>query len=195
MKSLGSYAKVKRILKKNYGIAGRRVGITLAKEMRKAIRGGKFEPNSRFTIAFKGSTKPLAGPHGRLFKAITYKVKGVSDLNNAILIGVMKENTFANIAKAVHDGAKIKVKARMSMLFKAVLAAARGRGMVRSRRGLELLHRFRDDATISAPRVGSELIIPPRPFAKVVAESSKTKELIAAEYRKALARIVAELAK
>ena len=196
MKSLGDFPKVQKAISREYSIAGRRVGIVLAKEMRAVIRGGHMPDNHPVTVAFKrGSSKPLAGTTGRLFKAITYKVSGVSDRNNVVLVGVMRSNGAANVARIVHEGTKIKVTPRMSLLFKAVLSAARGKGAVRSARGQELLNDF-DDATggmIAPFRVGTTLIIPPRPFAKVVLENPKTRRLITREYSKALERAVAKL--
>ena len=196
LKALGSFGKVKKALAKEYGIAGRRVGINLAKEMRKVIRSGMAPPNSKLTIGFKGGkSKPLVGATpSRLFKAVTYKVSGVSDRNNVILVGVMRMHGMANVAKIVHEGASITVSKRMSLLFRTVIAASRGKGTVRSVRGQELLEEFKDN-NVNAPNPGTELIIPPRPFAKVVMQSPKTRVLIINEYKAALARAIHALSK
>lgn len=191
MKSLGSFAKVKKALTSAYGRAGQRVGIRLAAAMRNVIRSGNLPANSSFTTAFKrGSTKPLVDT-GRLMKAITYKVSGD---RNFVEIGVMKQNNAANVARIVHEGTAITVTPRMSMLFKAVLAASEGRGSVRSVRGQELLASYRG-YTVKPPRVGTILVIPPRPFGKIVLDDPASRVIIQAEYQRALAHAVDKLTK
>ena len=106
----------------------------------------------------------------------------------------MRSSGAANVARIVHDGAKITVTPRMSLLFKVVLAAAQGRGQVKSARGRELLDKF-NDAPIGPPTVGTILTIPPRPFALMVLTDPGTRTIIVNEYTAAMKRAMAELAK
>ena len=96
-------------LKSELSAASAEVGNYGVSEIKKGIVSGKnFAPNHPYTIAKKGSSKPLIDK-GDLLGSVTYDVFN----QNSVFIGVKKESGTANIA-AVHEfGCTIKVTPKM----------------------------------------------------------------------------------
>lgn len=144
----------------------RRLGLILSARMRRKIRGGVPPKNSPLTIALKGSSKPLADK-GRLFKSITWKIEGTGTTRQ-LRVGVIRtDDEGANVAKIVHEGARIVVTPKMSRLFSLVSSYTLGRPTPTLHgRALELATRAK--GVVYPMRVGSVIVIPPRPFARMV---------------------------
>lgn len=202
VKAMRNPGKAGTVFHQEFRRAGRRIGKVLEKEMRKVIAAGISPANAGLTVDLKGSSKPLAGPGGRLFKAITSTVGG--DLgdgrtrrggggNMFIAVGVMRTHEAANVAKLVHDGSRpFTVTPKMAGLFRAISAATMGHAVsLRSERANQIASHARKP--IQPLRVGTTLQIPPRPFAKVVLEASTTPDLILDEFRAAMLKAMKRL--
>ena len=203
VRSMREPGKAGTVFHQEFRKAGRRVGNVLERDMRRVIRSGMPPAQAGFTSDVKGSSKPLAGPGGRLFKAITSEVGGElgdgrtrrgggGDLT--IAVGVMRTHEAANVAKIVHEGSKtFTVTPRMAGLFRAISAASMGKAVaLRSERAHQILANIQKP--IAPLRVGTQLMIPPRQFAKVVLEASSTPDLILDEFRAAMVRALKRLA-
>ena len=159
--------KFQRRLQKEFNIAALVVGTKITAKMRKVIQGGVSPENSQFTQQIKGSSKSLVD-EGRLFKAITHRVtKDSTGLPNAIYIGVIRSSSSANVARIVHGGAKIRVTRRMQILFGVLAAISRGKDRRTTSPRAEELRSRATTATFFPLREGTELVIPPRPFAAI----------------------------
>lgn len=194
MRALRQPSRARDVFEQEYRRAGRRVGKVLEGRMREVIQSGHMPANAGLTADLKGSSKPLVGPGpgARLFKAITSEVRGSLD-DMTISVGVMRTHEEANVARIVHEGTRpFTVTPRMAALFRAIAAFTAGRAVtLRSERAQQIAEYARKP--IAPLRVGSRLVIPPRPFAKVVLEASSTRDLVLDEYRAAMLRALNRL--
>lgn len=182
-------AKFRAALKMHYNRAALIVGQSIAGMMRQEIRAGVAPPNAPMTTQMKGSTKPLVDRF-QLGKAITHKVSG--EYNQIVSIGVMRTHASANVALLVHNGTKITVTPKMSMLFKILNQASRGRrAKVTSARGQQLLQASKGE--IPALKEGTVLTIPPRPFVAHVAANPALGEMVKQRYTDAMKRAIDDM--
>lgn len=160
-------SKRDRLIREATSRTYKRLGLILSARMRRKIRSGVPPKNAPLTVALKGSSKPLADS-GRLFKSITWKIENEGGPLRQLRVGVIKtDDETANIAKVVHNGARIVVTPKMSRLFSIVSRATTG-GSVPSLHGRALKLVSRAKGPVFPMRVGSVITIPPRPFAKMV---------------------------
>lgn len=119
--------KMTPILRKHMERANTLNGIKAVEQIRTGISKGGFEKNADLTIAIKGEDKPLIGKSvggagGQLRQAITWKT--VKKLT--VFVGVLKINSFYNIAAIVHEGGQFKVSDKMRMMFHYLWLASVG---------------------------------------------------------------------
>lgn len=198
MVALRHPGRAERVLRKHYRWTGRFVGIRLSKWMRDLIRGAHpghaFAPNAEMTKELKRSSKPLID-QARLFKSATHRERG--DWNETIEVGVLRTSGSADVARIVHDGAKILVTRRMARLFHALYLITSGRdpnAPLTSSRGFELLQAY-DRTGGVAPRLieGTTLVIPPRQFASVMVRDPELKRFVEKAYSTAIKEAIHEL--
>lgn len=87
--------------------ANQRIGIQFQARARRAIRDGKYHPNSPITVILKGSSKPLVNK-GDLVQQISYD----QPTWNEVRVGLIKQKTGAkpiNLGHILHEGATIDV--------------------------------------------------------------------------------------
>jgi hypothetical protein len=106
-------SKFTKTVEKHMSKATKLNGALAVAAIRRNIKSGKFEPNQALTVAVKGSNKPLVDSGHHLYGAITWK----SVAPDAVFVGVLMTNESYNIAKALHDGVRIKVTPAMRGLF------------------------------------------------------------------------------
>lgn len=173
--------KFRRHLARELIVAGRRVGRDIKKLLVAQIRSNMPPPNSPFTNSLKPRRKTLQSRHN-LPKAIKTKVSG-SVLDLTISVGVHRDHPMAPVAKITHDGAKIVVTAKMERFFHLLfMASISPRITVSSVRGQELLSRAR--GIIAPLKQGTQLIIPPRPWARTVYNRAQTQQMVEKHFRK-----------
>lgn len=107
--------KMDATLKKHLRRASAINGKLAEKAARKVLSGGAsgIERNADLTIALKGGNKPGIGFTAEMFRAITSKVTGDTE----VFVGVLRTESAFNIAKIVHDGATIPVSPAMRGMF------------------------------------------------------------------------------
>lgn len=181
--------KFRKRLSKEFNRAAFVVGSKTAATMRKVVSGGVDPVNSQFTSQVKGSTKQLVDS-GRLFKAITHRVtKGSGGLPGAIHVGVVRSSPRANVAVIVHRGAKIRVTRRMQLLFGVLSAISLGKSRkLTSPRAEELASK--PGAFYFPLREGTEITVPPRPFAAITFADPRIRAMAQREFALALRRAV-----
>jgi len=105
----GASARIKREI----GNATSANGRLAVKAIRKVIQGGMSPANAPLTVLIKGSSKPIAGVSGELFKAIACEKINAYTAE----VGVRKGDPEANSAIVAHEGARIKVTGKMRAMF------------------------------------------------------------------------------
>lgn len=98
-------------------------GKVLEAAQRKVLQAGSgfMKRNAPLTVKIKGSSKPLID-HGDLFQGITSKV--IDDFT--VFAGVLRTHESYNIAKLLHEGAKIKITPKMRTMFSLLHKASTG---------------------------------------------------------------------
>ncbi len=150
LKRMLSPGTFERRLKKHVKVATQLNALLAEGEIKTDISAGRFAKNSAMTIALKGSSKPLVGATGELFKSII----GRAVAWNLALIGVLKNKKVKNkktgkvdsifqIAAILHDGATIRVTDKMRRYFFAL---------------------SREFGTMPLSSRTKVIVIPPRPF-------------------------------
>lgn len=153
MRKFGDWKKLQRImercdrnLQKNANVALYRAGLELESLIKNRILGGKdMSPLHPFTIAMKGSSKPLID-HGDLLGSVGFRFID----ENTIFVGVHRKAADGTDVAAVHEyGVRIKVTPKMRAYLHA--------------RGLHL------------KKTTTEIFIPARPFVRPAYEDFKDK--------------------
>lgn len=167
--------------------AGKRVGKEVQSQMRRKINSNMPPPNAPMTKVFN-SRKTLIETRA-MARAISYKVRGRMS-NMTISVGIETSHPRAQVASIVHDGRRIVVTNRMSRLFHMLFLATSFPGRVRitSARGQELLSKAR--GVVYPLKVGTVLVIPPRPFARSVLEDRRLPGIVQNEFNLAFERTI-----
>lgn len=132
--------------------AFKQIGLYMVGAMRRAIRSGVYAKNSPFTIAYKGSSKPLVD-HGDLIRALAFEVVH-ADGRLVLFVGINRKarsRTNArvyDIALALHEGFSLRVTPAMRRAVWAKLRQRRPKS------------KFRGDPSFTRLYYH----IPPRPF-------------------------------
>lgn len=161
--------------------------------LRKMIQNsaGKLKPNAPLTKQIKGSAKPLAD-QGLLFQAITSKVTD----DFTVFVGVLRTSEAYNLVETLHDGKVIKVTPAMRGMFFMLWKASIGEidPSKLTGRAAELWKRkpggwypLRDDTVV--------VVLPSRPFIRLVFQNPQFKKLVKDNWTKALAASFKDQAK
>jgi len=173
--------------------AGDICALKLAALMRSVISGGVDPANSPSTKQLKGSTKSLVD-FGRLFKSVTGSSVVGSGHSTTITVGVMRTAATANVARIVHEGTQQTVTFKQALLFRVLWLASIGRKVnIRSERGRVLLAQSK--GKFVPLKVGTVLVVPPRPFALQTLNDPRTKAIVESEFKSALKRAFETAAK
>lgn len=152
--------------------------------VRKEIKEGNFERNAPLTLALKKGTKPLIGNSSgaQLFQSITSKALG----NDSFFVGVLKTNSFYNVAKILHEGTSIPVTNAMRMLFFTLWAASSGKmdPAELSPRGQEL-YSMMSSGWLPLKKTTKQIVIPPRPFISQAMENIELQQISENNWKKA----------
>jgi hypothetical protein len=184
-----SVAKFTVALKEQVARATELNAMLVDAEVRRAIKNKKTggPANAALTVLIKKSKKPLVDS-GQLFKSVTYKM--LTEFTAEV--GVLKGDASANIAVAVHEGATIKVTARMRAMFAMLAAASGARGKRRAAivskltgRAEELWKRRKNGWKALKPST-THIRIPPRPFIRVVIEDPRIRRRAFKNWQKAI---------
>jgi hypothetical protein len=162
------------------------------KQIRDTIKNGQYTQNAALTIAIKGENKPLVGYEtgATLFKAIT----SVEISGDSVFVGVLRTDSFYNIAKTIHDGKTIKVTKKMRGLFLALHAVSVGSMSKNklSNRGQELFSRMQIGWK-PLKKSTQSIIIPAREFIIQAMRNSAIKKLAKENWQAALKKAVEEI--
>jgi hypothetical protein len=96
-------------------------GLLAVARMRQELRNGEFAKNAPLTVFIKGSDKPLVDG-GDLFQGIT--MEQINDFT--VFVGVRRTDRRYDIAKAIHEGATIRVTPAMRGMFFMLWRASEG---------------------------------------------------------------------
>lgn len=188
-KNLQNAGKVKSAIHRKFRKASKLVGTILEGDMRKMIRDGNFEANSAMTVEMKGSSKPLVGHTGRLFRAITHRVRATGSFDSAeIDIGVLRTSPEANVAELMTRSFEIVVTQKMATMFKVLRSIQLGQsGAATSERAQQLL----SDSKGHFPRLreGMVLNVLARDFGLAVLRDPKTAVMVEKVFTAALAQV------
>lgn len=187
--NLKDAGRVKSAIHSKFRKAAKLVGMILEGDMRKMIRDGNFEANSAMTVEMKGSSKPLVGHTGRLFRAITHKVRATGSFDSAeIDIGVMRTSPDANVAELMTRKFEIVVTRKMAIMFRVLRSIQLGQaGAATSERAQQLL----SDSKGHFPRLheGMVLNVLARDFGLAVLRDPKTAIVVEKVFTDALAQV------
>jgi hypothetical protein len=89
--------------------------------VREAIAAGGFEKNADLTTMIKGSARPLRDSGKQLSRAIKTRRDG-----DKVFVGVPFNSPFYEKARAIHDGATLKVTPKMREMFILLWLASNG---------------------------------------------------------------------
>lgn len=169
------------------------VGMLGERMMRKVIQGGVDPPNRPMTIALKRGNKPKPLVNtGRLWKSITSTVIMAGRMPAEIHIGVKRTEPKSNIAAKLHDGFSFTVTRRMAFMFMLLSLKSKGRRVVlTSARAKELGDLLRSSKPLYPLVEGSTIVVPPRPFAKIVANDPDFQSGVNKLLNAALIRVIA----
>lgn len=160
--------------------------------IRNEIKNGAFAKNAPLTSALKGGGKPLVGTStgAQLFQSITSKV--IDD--ESVFVGVLKTNSFYNVARTIHNGTVITVTPAMRGLFFMLWLASTGQMAPSelSKRGQELYGQM---STGWLPLKAStrNIVIPPRPFIEQAINNAELQKKSENNWRQALAAAFKEV--
>lgn len=158
--SSAAYAREsRRVMRSAIGQAAHYV----QKEMRQRISPGRrYEKNAALTLAIKGGkTAPLVDTARGIWQAIAIDIQ---DWNKAF-VGVKFTSGAHNLAKTLHDGAAIKVTAKMRAMFYYLYLRSQGRQVSLTGRAAELWERYQGPWSPIGDTTDA-IRIPPRPFAR-----------------------------
>jgi hypothetical protein len=131
--------------------------------IRNEIKNEAFAKNAPLTSALKGGGKPLIGTSAgaQLFQSITSKA--IDD--ESVFVGVLKTNSFYNVARSIHNGTVIAVTPAMRGLFFMLWLASTGQMSPSelSKRGQELYGQM-STGWLPLKASTKNIVIPPRPF-------------------------------
>lgn len=154
-------------------------GKVIEAKTRDKIKEGKFEENKPLTVFIKNDNKPLIGVEtgAHLFGSIT----SIEVNPKTVFIGVLRTNSFYNIALKLHEGVEIKVTDKMRGLFFALWKASEGE-LDRS----QLSPRAQDLFDYTKGKKGwrplksntTKIVIPPRPFMDKTIEDDEVREIV-----------------
>jgi len=139
------------------------VGLHVQREIKEMIRGGQFKANAGLTLALKEpQTRPLAHTGRLLFPAVTHKIVDPF----SVWVGIKATHRSYNIAKAVHDGVRIPVTAKMRRMFILLWRVSRGERKVGVLRGRarQLWKANKSRRWFPIGRGKTHIVIPERPF-------------------------------
>lgn len=172
-------------LERNVGIASRRIGHQFQSVARRAIRDGRYAPNSPITVILKGSSRPLVAD-GDLFQALTWENPDPF----TVRMGVHKARSGAelvNIGIVLHEGATIDVGKHPQVrrkVWSMVSKKMRGRMSGASKKSI-----LGAAATLGQSKgAGAKDIwtIPPRPFIIYPIETSSFQAFMRKTYASAV---------
>lgn len=180
----------KKVIKKHMDRATRLNGKVFEKHVRESIKNDTFLANAELTEAIKNDNKPLVGVEtgATLFKAITSRaIKTGSAMKSAVFVGVLRTNSFYNIALAIHNGKTIKVTDKMRGLFLALFLASQGRidRSKLSKRGQDLFD-YMSTGWKPLKRGTTRIIIPPRRFIDNVFKDPEATKIAQNNWKQAL---------
>lgn len=89
--------------------------------VREALAAGGFEKNADLTTAIKGGGRPLRDTGKNLTRAIKTRRDG-----DKVFVGVPHNSPFYEKARAIHDGATLKVTPKMREMFILLWLASNG---------------------------------------------------------------------
>lgn len=183
------------VMEKHIGKATGRIVKILEASIRQEIKRGVKPGNAELTIAIKGSDAPLKGATAQLFNAI----KGEQTAWNKGFVGVNRKDKGFDIAKTIHDGAKIKVTDRMRNMFRILWLAseARKRGTAMptlTGRTAELWEASKSKEFFPLRADTTTIRIPPRRFITKVVRGKKARNLAQREWTRGLEAMNKEVA-
>lgn len=188
---------VRRVVKKHMKRATLLNGKVYEKHIRDSIKESKFQPNAALTEEIKKDNKPLVGVEtgATLFKAITSKrFSSGSPLGETVFIGILRTNSFYNVAETIHYGKTIKVTERMRGLFLMLAAASEGK-ISRdklSKRGQDLFD-YMNKGWKPLKKQTTRIIIPPREFITEAFRDGRPKKIAKQNWQQAMRAAFNEL--
>lgn len=154
--------------------------------IRQNIVKGVPPSNKALTIMIKGSSKPLVGTGEGLFQAVTSKV---TKYNHAH-VGIFKSDESFNIARAIHEGATIKVTKKMRGLFWLLWLVSKGKIPSSSLSGRAAdLWNLSPGGWKPILKTTQAILIPPRPFVTQVFRDPKLHAFCQANWHAAIAKV------
>lgn len=196
-KKMMESSHAQKIVKKHIRRATLLNGKVYEKHVRGVIKEAPFTPNAPLTEAIKKDNKPLVGVEtgATLFKAITSKLmSGGSAFNDAVFIGVLRTNSFYNIAMTIHYGKTIPVTERMRGLFLMLAAASQGKISKDklSKRGQDLFD-YMNKGWKPLKKGTTRIVIPPREFITEAFKDSRPRKIAKQNWQQALQAAFAEI--
>lgn len=159
--------------------------------VREAIAAGGFEKNADLTTAIKNGSRPLRDTGKNLNRAISARRDG-----DRVFVGVPYNHTFYQKARAIHDGATLKVTPKMREMFILLWLASNGEISEDqlSGRAAELYQR---KSTGWLPLKSSTRIIkiPARPFMDKAFGADSAKVEMRESFTRAVNETLAEMAR
>lgn len=165
----------------NVNRANGRIAFRIRAISRRLIQTKAFDQNAALTVAVKGSSTPLVDTGQGLWGALTI----VQPTWDKAFVGVLKSDGKYSIAKALHDGTKIKVTERMRAMFYYLWLKSMGRNVELTGRALELWER-RSTGWKPLKRDTQAISIPERPYILSAFQDPKLRAYAQRQWRDAV---------
>jgi len=181
------------VMKKHLKRATMMNGKLAEARVRDGIKMGAFVANRPLTAALKGGNEPLKGTGtAQLFNAITSKAID----ENTVFVGVMRTDSFYNIAFVLHEGTVIEVTDAMRGLFFILWQASEGKidPSKLTGRAKELFDIMPSGWKPLKPETQA-IIIPSRPFIKQAFADGTFQKKAKANWQQAMAAAFKEMGK
>jgi hypothetical protein len=159
------------------------------REIRERMRKRAYSPNAKLTVLLKNSSTPLIDT-ADLWNAVTDHVVNWK----TAFVGVLKatrgrsQEELANLAAVLHEGINIEVTPSMRHLFLLLYEASLGKldPAKLTGRALEIWERSKNRNFFPLGLATTHIVIPPRPFFKMVFEDKTLLGTLKANWQKAV---------